>query len=643
MKTKKLFLLTISLLFISSCSMGVDNSSISNTTSSQDPSYGFSSSIDGTSGDSSQESSNTTTSDNQSSSTNSSIGSSEDSSNSSQESSSGQQIGESKLYAATIKNNIPEGYYDSCKGLKGEELKEALHEIIDDHEWFNYSSTQEFYKEIDRDPHDSSKMNFIYTGATNIGTSYNKEHVWAKSHGGFENKYPMHSDLHNLHPCNSNLNSTRGNLDFKEGGDVLTQYNGNNKVNKNVSFEPSDFSKGDTARTIFYMAVRYEGDGSELDLELSKPSSSSYYDFSNGADGTHGNFDDLYKWAISGQDPVDDYEVSRNNVIYSNYQGNRNPFIDHPEFIYMIYDKNYSGPGALLDDNPYQEIILTPQEEVNIFSDYVNQIVVDQINSDEFITKAENYYQKMSDEAKALAQDVYSLFLEKKSQYKEFAKEYLSNRVIELINSIGEVTLESKEIIEQAEKEYLALDEEVKELVKNYQVLLDARARYDILYQEWIESNPSMPFTFNFYESEGATSSYSQNVIVKYQEMEFKFSHVYHAGNDFRLGSNNSAQVSENMKSAIPNIKSNSSSFESLFDIMGRTLTLTYNKNYGTVSNIYLLNSTDGGATYQLIGSQTYDESNKQVSFDISSTRGRYAIVIDGSKPRLCIDSLIVE
>ena len=241
-----------------------------------------------------------------------------------------------KLYNAKIQNNIPEGYYESCRGLKGEALKNALHEIIKGHTVISYSKTTDLFKDIDKDPRDSSKMYFIYTGLTSNYTTYDKEHVWAKSHGSFENIDPMQSDLHNLPPCFTNLNSTRGNKHFAEGGDAITSYPGNKQTPE--TFEPSDFSKGDTARTIFYMAVRYEGNG-ESDLELSSPSSTNYYDYSNGATGVHGRFDDLYKWAVSGQDPVDDYEVSRNNIIYENNQRKRNPFIDHPEFIKMIYDK----------------------------------------------------------------------------------------------------------------------------------------------------------------------------------------------------------------------------------------------------------------------------------------------------------------
>jgi len=88
--------------------------------------------------------------------------------------------------------------------------------------------------------------------------------------------------------------------------------------------------KGDVARMMFYMATRYEGTSGELDLELVDYSHSS----PNG-EPLHGVFSTLMEWHI--EDPVDDFEQNRNDVIYS-YQENRNPFIDHPEFVELIYN-----------------------------------------------------------------------------------------------------------------------------------------------------------------------------------------------------------------------------------------------------------------------------------------------------------------
>lgn len=251
-------------------------------------------------------------------------------------------------------------YYEPIRGLSGLALKEGLHDIIDDHEEFSYDSANDSLPVIDTDPFDSGKVHLIYQSQLkNRGVSFNKEHTWAKSHGDFGTRKPMGSDLHNLRMCHNNLNSTRSHLDFAEvshssstsvvdkydwaQSDMEGNYRGSNY------FEPQDEWKGDVARIIFYMATRYDGDSGEVDLEVSGDiDTTRFYDFTSGADGLHGNFADLYEWATSGIDPVDDYEVSRNNVCDQEYQHNRNPFIDHPEFIIMIYDKNYDGPGALM-------------------------------------------------------------------------------------------------------------------------------------------------------------------------------------------------------------------------------------------------------------------------------------------------------
>ena len=251
-----------------------------------------------------------------------------------------------------------DSYYEPIRGLKGEELKKGLHEIIDDHVEFSYDDLgQSDWEYVDEDPFNSNNFYVTYQGSTPKGYKVNKEHTWAKSHGNFGESKPAGSDLHNLRGAYTNLNSTRGNLDFGEvEHNSLTsvmKYSWasddmeGNYVDYSSYFEPKDEFKGDVARIIFYMATRYEGDG-EPQLEVGgQIDETKYYNFTYNASGLHGNFADLYKWATSDIDPVSDYEVSRNNRVDQDYQHNRNPFIDHPEFIIMIYDKSYSGPGAL--------------------------------------------------------------------------------------------------------------------------------------------------------------------------------------------------------------------------------------------------------------------------------------------------------
>lgn len=550
--------------------------------------------------------------------------------------------GSTELYKAKLENNVPKDYYESCRGLKGESLKNALHNIIKGHMSYKYSDTQPFYKVIDRDPYDSNKMYFIYTGLTNISTGYNKEHVWAKSHGKFEDKYPMHSDLHNLHPCNNNLNSSRGNLDFDEGGKVLSSYYGNNKIDNGNSFEPSDFSKGDVARTIFYMAVRYEGDNDEMDLEVSSPSSNNYYDFSSGADGIHGNFDALYKWATSGQDPVDDYEVSRNNIIYSDYQHNRNPFIDHPEFIQMIYDKKYDGPGALLDNNPYEEE--TEDMKISRFIELVNSINnVNSIDAKDAIERAEKIYQSLSSQSKENVGSYYQILMGKKSANEEFLFQYNIDNVIGLINQIGEVSLSSKDKIEEAEKEYDKLSSEQKILVTNYNILFLAREKYN----ELLKDNSTSNFIFDFESCTGASASYT-NATVKYEDKEIRFSQCYKtSGEDgIRFGSKAKNKIDDKFSSAISGLGVYANSMELLFDVVGTKISLTSVSQFGTTTDLYLLKSNDGGKTWSLLESisdSSKFKSKNTHTFVLDSSYSRYAFVVDGDEPRLVVSSLEIK
>lgn len=150
-----------------------------------------------------------------------------------------------------------------------------------------------------------------------------------------------HNDCHHLHASEKNINNTRANLDF---GIVEGNYNSDSYGNKwNSSyFEPRDEVKGDIARSLFYMVARYDGEdcnGCILDLELVNGIASSS-DITDGYVGKLGDLETLLKWHYD--DPVDEIEKNRNEIVYS-YQGNRNPFIDHEEFVSYLYP-------ALVDD-----------------------------------------------------------------------------------------------------------------------------------------------------------------------------------------------------------------------------------------------------------------------------------------------------
>jgi len=228
----------------------------------------------------------------------------------------------------------PQGYYSDAYGLTGEDLKEALHNIIDNHTEYSYNDLRDFIlRETDEDPDNPDNIILLYTGRSQNKNTFgggadewNREHVWAKSHGDFGNDPPCGTDAHHIRPTDASVNSARGNKDFDNGGVQHPEATG--CYYTEYTWEPRDEVKGDVARMIFYMEVRYEGDGGEPDLEVVNWVNTS-------PNPEHGKFSTLYEW--HQQDPPDDFEINRNEVIYS-YQGNRNPFIDHPEFLINIYE-----------------------------------------------------------------------------------------------------------------------------------------------------------------------------------------------------------------------------------------------------------------------------------------------------------------
>ena len=235
---------------------------------------------------------------------------------------------------------IPSGYYNAAENKVDQALRTALHNIIDDHIEFPYNSsatdTWDILQESDADPVNSNNVLLIYTRESvngpkeyNGGSGWNREHVWAKSRGDFGTALGEGTDIHNLRASNINVNSTRNNYSFDNCDTNCSQsfgnyYNGSARV-----FEPRDQDKGDVARIIFYMDVRYEGDSGEEDLEMTETILSS-----SNKSPLHGVRSTLLEW--HELDPVDDFERNRNDVIYS-YQGNRNPFIDHPELVDYIW------------------------------------------------------------------------------------------------------------------------------------------------------------------------------------------------------------------------------------------------------------------------------------------------------------------
>lgn len=245
----------------------------------------------------------------------------------------------------------PLNYYTTCFNQDSTELKDALHLIIQDHTELDYGTIKTVIRQADEDPSNTNNVLLLYTGnsinkwdfANNPWDVsqfdfWNREHVWAKSHGdfgpnGIYTDKGANTDAHHLRPVDMTMNSSRGYKDFDEGGSMVS----NGGVNTDCymttdTWEPRDEVKGDVARMLFYMASRYEGGFSdagdpEPDLELVD----SVGTFPNPK---MGKLSTLLSW--HEEDPVDAWEMNRNDVIYA-WQGNRNPFIDHPEYVEIIW------------------------------------------------------------------------------------------------------------------------------------------------------------------------------------------------------------------------------------------------------------------------------------------------------------------
>ena len=240
---------------------------------------------------------------------------------------------------------IPNGYYDAALGLSGNNMKSSLHSIIDNHSSQSYSSL--WYHFEDTDQKSNGKVWDMYSdvpGGTppyqftfgsdqcgsysQEGDCYNREHSFPAS--WFNDASPMYTDLFHLIPSDGYVNGQRSNYPFGEVGSASwTSLNGSKKGScsypgySGTVFEPIDEYKGDLARGYFYMATRYMDQFSSFNSPML-----------SGGDFATWARDMLIEWHQA--DPVSDKEIDRNNAIYS-IQNNRNPYIDHPEFVECVW------------------------------------------------------------------------------------------------------------------------------------------------------------------------------------------------------------------------------------------------------------------------------------------------------------------
>jgi len=267
-----------------------------------------------------------------------------------------------KLFSAFIFTtfliaDIPPGYYDDAQGLDGEPLRLALHNIIDDHIPQSYSSLYGHFQSTDAKsdgtvwdmysdvPGGTPPYIYNFTSADQCGNyggegdCFNREHSWPKS--WFNEGMPMNTDLFHIYPTDGYVNGMRSNHPYGEvESTTWTSQNGSQRGNMNsynhngTVFEPIDEYKGDFARTYFYMSTRYYTEDSGWDDN----------DMVNGSNLNDWAVDMLMDWHL--QDLVSQKELDRNDAVYA-IQENRNPFIDHPEWVGCVWGECDSGVGNL--------------------------------------------------------------------------------------------------------------------------------------------------------------------------------------------------------------------------------------------------------------------------------------------------------
>ena len=306
----------------------------------------------------------------------------------------------------------PDGYYGPADTSDASALRSTLHEIIDEHRIFKYThptvptsashevDVWDIIAIADAHPEHPDRIIDLYHNNTlprqGKGTQsdprYDREHSWPKSLGFPDDKMKnaAYSDCHHLFAAYSSYNSSRSNKPYgTHAPDADKRKPTLENLGRGGSFndEPdsSNYSftdvwqtwigrRGDVARAMFYMDVRYEGtqrsDGTfEADLQLTAtPSDVTGRDvWETGGVAYMGLRSVLLTW--HRQDPVDDLERRRNTVVYL-FQGNRNPFIDHPEWVDIVFgdgthvhaegmqvwinELHYDNAGA--DENEFVEV-----------------------------------------------------------------------------------------------------------------------------------------------------------------------------------------------------------------------------------------------------------------------------------------------
>lgn len=257
---------------------------------------------------------------------------------------------------------------DYVLGKKGVELQNGLSILMANTqtEIIAYKDLKTCLSTTDSDLMDDNSMITLYTRDIIDGTwnesLWNREHVWCKNHSNGlytavqENNKGAGSDIHHVRPALMTINSTRSNVPYGiVNKSSATQIGDTGNYFGNNIFEPSDEIKGDIARILMYVYVRYSSSlNSTYDTIIDKRGDLKITDIVTTPSGLE---EDAWNLLLSWNDldPVNYLEMNRNEE-GQKLQNNRNVFIDHQEFARMCFDSSYSGEGALIDfNNSYDE------------------------------------------------------------------------------------------------------------------------------------------------------------------------------------------------------------------------------------------------------------------------------------------------
>ena len=282
-------------------------------------------------------------------------------------------------------SGVPTGYYDAATDLTCQPLKTKLRDIVSTgYNQLTYTpGVWNVYQYSDIHRNDDNTADIIWdiysdnpTGPepytytyqtsqcgnyTKEGDCYNREHSTPKS--WFNDAYPMYTDVNHLYPTDGYVNAMRSNYPYGEVTNATyTSKNGsklgtgNNFGYTGTIFEPINEYKGDLARTSLYMATRYENEIIVNNWSANGTADALFLSPSDEPDPAKRKLQiydtwylkTIFKWI--GQDPVSQKEIDRNNAVYyQSGQGNRNPFIDHPEYAALIFQCTGALPVTIID------------------------------------------------------------------------------------------------------------------------------------------------------------------------------------------------------------------------------------------------------------------------------------------------------